>query len=145
MQLYPYFSLNVERNINWKSCCRSIFLVVDLVVCSSLVVFCTRLLYRTMSSFTTLVLGYLGPPCIVWSYVHMHLFQREIPWDLLWGKNSLKLVYICTNYLSLERKVVYILRINNLWFLVQGETKQINGKDLDTWEDRCDQARGLII
>ena len=41
--------------------------------------------------------------------------------------------------------MVYIFRINNLWFLVQGEAKQINGKDLDTWEDRCDQARGLII
>ena len=41
--------------------------------------------------------------------------------------------------------MVYILRIKNLWFLFHSETKQINGKDLDTWEDRCDQARGLII
>ena len=132
MQLYPYFSLNVERNINWKSCCRSIFLVVDLVVCSSLVVFSTRFLYGTMISFTTFSFGWFGATmyCLV-ICAHASFPRRKLSGPTL-GKNSLNLVYICTNYLSWKRNMVYILRITNLWFLVQGETKQINGKDLDT-------------
>ena len=49
------------------------------------------------------------------------------------------------NYLSYKKKTIDILRSMNLWHFVKGEqSKPTDAKDIDIWEDRCDQARGLI-
>jgi hypothetical protein len=49
------------------------------------------------------------------------------------------------NYLPWKRKLIDIRNSNNLWQLFNGEHKKsIDAKELVLWEERCDQARGLI-
>ena len=41
--------------------------------------------------------------------------------------------------------MIDLLRSKNIWRLAKGDqTKLVNFKDLEIWEDRCDQVRGLI-
>ena len=50
-----------------------------------------------------------------------------------------------SNNLSWKRKMIDVLRSKNLWRLVNGEHKTPNATDdLAIWEDKSDQARGLI-
>ena len=52
---------------------------------------------------------------------------------------------IGSNYLSWKRKIIDVFRSKNVWRLAKGDqTKLVNSKDLEIWEDRCDQVRGLI-
>ena len=50
-----------------------------------------------------------------------------------------------SNYLAWKRKMIDVLRSKNLWRLVKGEHKKlIDAQALIKWEEKCDQARGLI-
>ena len=50
-----------------------------------------------------------------------------------------------SNYLAWKRKMIDVLRSKNLWRLVNGEHKTPTViDDLAIWEDKSDQARGLI-
>jgi len=49
------------------------------------------------------------------------------------------------NYLQWKRKMIDELRSRNLWRQVDGkQTKSIDVAELVIWEERYDQARGLI-
>ena len=49
------------------------------------------------------------------------------------------------NYLAWKRKMIDVLRSKNLWRIVNDEHKKhVDAKDGAIWEDKCDQARGLI-
>ena len=50
-----------------------------------------------------------------------------------------------SNYLAWKRKMINVLRSKNLWRLVNGEHRTpIAADDLAIWEDKSDQAMGLI-
>ena len=41
--------------------------------------------------------------------------------------------------------MIDVLRSKNLWRIVNDEHKKpVNAKDVAIWEDKCDQARGII-
>ena len=49
------------------------------------------------------------------------------------------------NYLAWKRKMIDVLRSKNLWRIVNDEHKKpADAKDVAIWEDKCEQARGLI-
>ncbi len=49
------------------------------------------------------------------------------------------------NYLQWKRKMIDVLRSRNLWRLVDGkQPKPTDADELVIWEERYDQARGLI-
>ena len=49
------------------------------------------------------------------------------------------------NYLAWKRKMIDVLRSKNLWRIVNDEHKKpVDAKDVAIWEDKCDQARGII-
>ena len=50
-----------------------------------------------------------------------------------------------SNYLAWKRKMIDVLMSKNIWRLVNGEHKTPTAADdLDIWEAKSDQARGLI-
>lgn len=58
----------------------------------------------------------------------------------------LEVLYVLTLvgsiYLSWKRKMIDL----HLWRLAKGEQmKTTNANELEIWEDRCDQVRGLIV
>jgi len=49
------------------------------------------------------------------------------------------------NYLAWKRKMIDVLKSKNLWRIVNGEhNKPVDAKYVAIWEEKCDQARGLI-
>ena len=50
-----------------------------------------------------------------------------------------------SNYLSWKRKMIDVLTSKKIWRLFNGEHKTpTTADDLDIWEPKSDQARGLI-
>ena len=50
-----------------------------------------------------------------------------------------------SNYLTWKRKMIDVLKSKNLWRIANDEHKKpVDAKDVAIWEDKCDQARGLI-
>ena len=49
------------------------------------------------------------------------------------------------NYLAWKRKMIDVITSKNLWRIVNDEHKKpVDAKDVSIWEEKCDQARGLI-
>ena len=61
------------------------------------------------------------------------------------SKVAFVLKLVGPNYLAWKRKMIDVLKSKNLWRFVNDEHKKhVDAKDVAVWEDKCDQARGLI-
>ena len=52
---------------------------------------------------------------------------------------------VALNYIALKIKMIDVIRSKNLWRLVNGgQKKPAYAQATITWEEKCDQARGII-
>ena len=61
------------------------------------------------------------------------------------SKVAFFLELVGSNYLAWKRKMIDVLVSKDLWRIVNSEHKKpVDAKDVVVWEDKFDQARGLI-